>query len=906
MALQETWLFSHDLQILGTVDPDFGFTGKSSMDVTTKTAVLGRPWGGVAILYRRNVFSSVQVVECKSARLVAIKVVVNDRSFLVFSVHMPVNSADNLVEFTDCLSEICAIIESTNISAVFMLGDFNASPTELFGREILKFCTDQNWRCADFELLGSMSGTYTFISDVHGTTSWLDHCLVTESAWQSVVSVRVLDQQVVWSDHFPLEVKCNISIIKPHVTVQNNVRNKKIWGERNVEQILHYQKLCNDKLKYVNFPCELSECCDNLCNAREHRLVIDELYKSIVNILCDAAEDSAGIDNVVKFKKRVVVGWNKHVKSAHRTARDKFHVWLWHGKPTRGHIYDDMSESRRAFKSQLKWCQNNAEQIKMDILASHHTKRDFKSFWKATNKLNPKVQAPLNVDGVSDPQQAANLFKSLFQVEPAPIDGVGSVLYPEIQQVPSGLLPHFTARDVALVIKNMTRGKSPGHDGISIEHLQHAGVHLPRVLAMFYTFCVRHSYIPNDCLKTVVVPIIKNKTGDPCDSSNYRPISLATTVAKVLDGLLDRILGEHITLNDAQFGFRPGLSTETAILCLKHTVRYYTDRKTPVYACFLDLSKAFDLVSYDVLWRKMRSETSLPDEIIKLFNYWYNNQMNVVRWAGELSDAYGLRCGVRQGGLSSPRIFNMYVNGLVEELSGAGVGCSIDGTFINNISYADDMVLLGPSVSAIRRLLGICERYAGAHGLRYNVKKSELLVFKSKGFKTSTVPPLLLSGVPLARVARFKYLGHWITEDLADAEDIERERRALAVRSNMLARRFARCTAEVKISLFKAYCQSFYTCSLWVSYSRKTIDALRVQYNNALRRLLGLPWRCSASGMFADARVDGFHAIMRKRAASMLSRVRGSANSILSVVAGRPDCPIICHAVRLHVNHKNN
>lgn len=79
-----------------------------------------------------------------------------------------------------------------------------------------------------------------------------------------------------------------------------------------------------------------------------------------------------------------------------------------------------------------------------------------------------------------------------------------------------------------------------------------------------------------------------------------------------------------------------------------------------------------------------RSETSLPDEIIKLFNYWYNDQMN--GHMNVLSGAYGLRCGVRQRGLSSPRIFNLYVNGLIEELSGAGgVECSFDRTFINMI-----------------------------------------------------------------------------------------------------------------------------------------------------------------------------------------------------------------------------
>lgn len=98
---------------------------------------------------------------------------------------------------------------------------------------------------------------------------------------------------------------------------------------------------------------------------------------------------------------------------------------------------------------------------------------------------------------------------------------------------------------------------------------------------------------------------------------------------------------------------------------------------------------------------------------------------------------------MRQGGLSSPRLFSLYINRLIEELSNTMVGCSIDGTFVNNISYADDMVLLSPSISALRTLVSVCERYAEVHGLKYNVSKSELLVFEGKGVKLDAklLPP---------------------------------------------------------------------------------------------------------------------------------------------------------------------
>nr|XP_049705651.1 uncharacterized protein LOC126056490 [Helicoverpa armigera] len=260
---------------------------------------------------------------------------------------------------------------------------------------------------------------------------------------------------------------------------------------------------------------------------------------------------------------------------------------------------------------------------------------------------------------------------------------------------------------------------------------------------------------------------------------------------------------------------------------------------------------------------------------------------------------YRLDCGVRQGGLTSPRLFNLYMNGLIGELSSTGVGCHIDGVSINNISYADDMVLLSPSISALKRLVRICETYAECHGLRYNSKKSEILVFKA-GNKSYTPIPITLSGNELKQVSHFKYLGHWVSEDLKDDRDMERERRALAVRSNMLARRFKRCSNAVKVTLFKAYCQSMYTCSLWVNYTRTTYSALRVQYNNAFRVLLGLPRYCSASGMFADAHTDGFHAIIRKRCASLLHRVRTSSNSILNVLTDRWDSPLLRHWISLH------
>ncbi|XP_026316446.1 uncharacterized protein LOC113227690 [Hyposmocoma kahamanoa] len=167
------------------------------------------------------------------------------------------------------------------------------------------------------------------------------------------------------------------------------------------------------------------------------------------------------------------------------------------------------------------------------------------------------------------------------------------------------------------------------------------------------------------------------------------------------------------------------------------------------------------------------------------------------------------------------------MNRLADELSSSMVGCHIDGVCVNNISYADDMVLLSPSIRALMSLLQICESYAHTP--------------MDSGTKCYNIMPnVTLCGAPLKVVSRFKYLGHWITDDLSDNVDIERERR-----------------------------------SLWVIYTRRTYNGLRVQYNNAFRVLLGLPRYCSASGMFAEAgnhgRVCSHHAQEVRHDSSMFA-----------------------------------
>lgn len=239
----------------------------------------------------------------------------------------------------------------------------------------------------------------------------------------------------------------------------------------------------------------------------------------------------------------------------------------------------------------------------------------------------------------------------------------------------------------------------------------------------------------------------------------------------------------------------------------------------------------------------------------------------------------------------SPVLFNVYMDDLSKTLNETKIGCHIAGVCMNNISYADDMVILTPSVGAMRKLLAICETYIHSHELMYNAKKSSLLIFRANT-GPAVIPSISLGGVTLNICSEMKYLGHIITDDLNDKNDIERQRRALSVRANMLARRFNKCSPPVKKQLFQTYCMSLYTSELWTRYSQNVMNTLRVQYNHAYRALFGLPWRCSASQMFTEGRVHGFAALMRHRVAGTRQRYWKSENVLVQAVAQWHSAPL--------------
>ena len=98
-----------------------------------------------------------------------------------------------------------------------------------------------------------------------------------------------------------------------------------------------------------------------------------------------------------------------------------------------------------------------------------------------------------------------------------------------------------------------------------------------------------------------------------------------------------------------------------------------------------------------------------------------------------LSPKFNVSNGVRQGGILSPLFFNLYMDRLSVTLSETKVGCALGKTMVNHLAYADDLVILSPSVKGLQKLLNICSEYGEEHDIMFNHKKKRnVCIFQSK------------------------------------------------------------------------------------------------------------------------------------------------------------------------------
>ena len=140
--------------------------------------------------------------------------------------------------------------------------------------------------------------------------------------------------------------------------------------------------------------------------------------------------------------------------------------------------------------------------------------------------------------------------------------------------------------------------------------------------------------------------------------------------------------------------------------------------------------------------------------------------------------------------------------------------------------------------------------------------KSAIMICRVQCMKNVYPPLYTLNGEAIKEVDSVRYLGHIISSNGKDDQDIMRQCQQLYARCNVLLRKFHMCCMDVKVKLFSTYCSPMYTAQLWWNHTVYSFHRLNVCYNNILRRLLRCPRYCSASGLFAECGIPNCKAVI--------------------------------------------
>src|SRR2546425_5887299 len=153
----------------------------------------------------------------------------------------------------------------------------------------------------------------------------------------------------------------------------------------------------------------------------------------------------------------------------------------------------------------------------------------------------------------------------------------------------------------------------------------------------------------------------------------------------------------------------------------------------------LDAVKAFDRLNHYTLFSTL-IKAGLPACFVKLIINWYSRLTVKVRWINSFSNVFNVFSGVRQGGVLSGMLFNIYINPIIVALKSSDLGCHIRDLFVGCIFYADDVILLSASVLKLQRMLDIFNSVGSSIDVAFNPLKSKCLLI---GPNFNTAPSLV-------------------------------------------------------------------------------------------------------------------------------------------------------------------
>ena len=347
-------------------------------------------------------------------------------------------------------------------------------------------------------------------------------------------------------------------------------------------------------------------------------------------------------------------------------------------------------------------------------------------------------------------------------------------------------------------------------------------------------------------VKSVFPTLLKVARVSPCYKSgqqniidNYRPISSLPIFSKVFERLtlirMESFISRENILTSCQFGFRKGCSTTHAVVkLLSHVVQAY-HRKAYSACFFLDLRKAFDTVTHDLLIKKLE-HYGFRGHCSEYLKSYYEGRQQYVHIDGYSSTTKMIRYGVPQGSILGPLCFSLYINDMPLSVEEEVILFADDAAFV---IVSDTLAGL---YQKIRKLFLDLTEYLNMNRLVPNSRKSKLMIFKSR--PTTELPNFTFADEVIEWVSEFKYLGMTITNNLNYSKHID----TVSLKVSRMTGTFTCLKSFVPRNiLIKLYYALVFPhlnnhVVIWGSAPPSHLRSLTVRINNLLRTILGVRW----------------------------------------------------------------
>ena len=420
-----------------------------------------------------------------------------------------------------------------------------------------------------------------------------------------------------------------------------------------------------------------------------------------------------------------------------------------------------------------------------------------------------------------------------------------------------------TIDELSEALDSLASGKAPGKDGIPAEVLKCCKETLITELLEILCLCWSEGEVPQHMRDANVVTLYKNK-GDRGDCNNYRGISLLSVVGKVFARVVLKrlqVLAEQV-YPESQCGFRANRSTVDMIFSLNQLQEKCREQRQPLFIAFIDLTKAFDLVSRDGLF-KILPKIGCPPRLLSIIRSFHEDMKGTVVFDGSTSAAFNIRNGVKQGCVLAPTLFGIFfavmlkhafgpaaegiylrtrAEGKLFNLSRLRAKTKVQLRCLRDFLFADDAAVTAHSAEDLQQLMTRFSDACQDFGLTISLKKTQVM-----GQDTDSAPAISINDHELDVIHDFVYLGSAISDTLSlDAELNRRIGKAATTMTRLTKKSWnnSKLTVHTKIQIYRASVVStlLYGNESWTLRARQE-RKLNAFHMHSLRRILNITWQ---------------------------------------------------------------